>query len=75
MARVQEKGQVTLEGALRRSIGIQPGDEVEEFLVERGATVPRAGILIVPKAKGVRSLRGLLGRGRKTDEFMRELRG
>lgn len=75
MARVQEKGQVTLEGPLRRRVGIRPGDEVEEILVERGATVPRAGILIVPKAKGVGALRGLLGKGRRTDDFMKELRG
>jgi len=74
MPRVQAKGQVTLEGALREEAGIRPGDEVEERLVRPGESVDRVGILILPRRSSFARFRGLLGEG-DVDAIMRELRG
>lgn len=75
MPRVQAKGQVTLEEACRKQVGIRPGDEVEELVVRPGDTVDQAGILVVLKRQGFARFRGLLGSGGDTDAWMRELRG
>lgn len=75
MPRVQEKGQVTLEGAYREQVGIRPGDEVEEMVVQPGDVIERAGILVVPKQRGIGRFRGLLKMRGETDEILKELRG
>jgi antitoxin PrlF len=69
-AKVAERGQVTIPKALRDRLGIRPGTLLE-FSEERGR-------LIAVKAEmmsGLDAVYGLLGRGRRTDEIMRELRG
>ena len=69
-AKVAERGQVTIPKALRDRLGIRPGTLLE-FSEERGR-------LIAVKAEMMSELDavyGLLGRGRRTDEIMRELRG
>ena len=69
-AKVAERGQVTIPKALRDSMGIRPGT-ILEFHEE-------AGHIIIEKAKNLDALDkayGTLGRGRRTDDIISELRG
>lgn len=67
---VSERGQITIPQALRESLGIRPG-AVLDFTLEQGRLVAVKEIAGDP----VDAVRGCLGRGRKTDDFMAELRG
>jgi len=69
-AKVAERGQVTIPKALRERLGIRPGS-VLEFSEEEGR-------LVAVKAEaldGLNQVYGRLGRGRRTDLVIRELRG
>jgi len=69
-AKVAERGQVTIPKALRDSMGIGPGT-ILEFHEE-------GGHIVIEKAKNldaVDEVYGTLGRGRRTDDVIRELRG
>jgi antitoxin PrlF len=69
-AKVAERGQVTIPKPLRDRLGIRPGT-VLEFREE-------AGQLVAAKTQPLNALDeayGSLGRGRRTDEILRELRG
>ena len=69
-AKVAERGQVTIPKALRERLGIRPGT-VLEFEEDHGK-------LVVVKAAAmdtVDEVYGKLGRGRRTDDIMAELRG
>lgn len=69
-AKVAERGQVTIPKALRERLGIVPGT-VLDFFEEQGR-------LIAKKAEAVDSvdlLFGRFGRGRNTDEIIKEIRG
>lgn len=68
--KVAERGQVTIPKALRDRLGIRPGT-VLEFSEQ-------AGRLVAVKADTsdpVDQVYGKLGRGRRTDELILELRG
>jgi AbrB family looped-hinge helix DNA binding protein len=69
MAKVSEKGQITIPKKIREVLGIHPGDEVE-FEKENG------DVKIVKKADNevFDDFVGYLGKG-KTDKIVRELRG
>ena len=69
-ARVAERGQVTIPKALRNRLGIRPGT-VLEFLEEEGRLVAVKAEPLDPLDK----VYGRFGRGRHTEEVMRELRG
>jgi len=69
-AKVAERGQVTIPKALRERLGIRPGT-VLEFNEELGRLVVMKADTIDP----VDQVYGQLGRGRRTDEVMIELRG
>jgi antitoxin PrlF len=69
-AKVAERGQVTIPKTLRERLGIRPGC-VLDFSEEQGR-------LVAVKAEaldGVDKVYGRLGRGRRTDSVMKELRG
>ena len=69
-AKIAERGQVTIPKALRDRLGLKPGMTLE-FIEEQGR-------MIVLKAKTVdpvEQIYGSLGRSRKTDDIIRELRG
>jgi antitoxin PrlF len=69
-AKVAERGQVTIPKPLRERLGIRPGT-VLEFTAEQGQ-------LVAVKAEaqdGVDLVYGRFGRGRRTSEVMKELRG
>ena len=69
-AKVAERGQVTIPKALRERLGIVPGT-VLDFFEEQGR-------LIAKKAETVDSVDlvfGRFGRGRNTDEIIKEIRG
>jgi AbrB family looped-hinge helix DNA binding protein len=69
-AKVAERGQVTIPKALRERLGISAGT-VLDFFEEQGR-------LIVKKAEPVDTvdqIYGRLGKGRHTEDIMRELRG
>ena len=69
-AKVAERGQVTIPKALRESLGIRPGT-VLDFEEDHGK-------LIAVKAAAmdaVDQVYGKLGRGRRTETIMQELRG
>lgn len=69
-AKVAERGQVTIPKALRERLGIRPGS-VLEFSEEQGRLVAvKAEVL-----DGVDQVYGRLGRGRRTDSVIKELRG
>jgi AbrB family looped-hinge helix DNA binding protein len=67
---VSERGQITIPQALRESLGIRAG-AVLDFTLEQGRLVAVKEMTSDP----VDAVRGCLGRGRKTDDFMAELRG
>lgn len=67
---LSEKGQVTIPAAIRKRLGLKPG-QVLEFRAE-------AGEVRISKAKtkgGADSVFGLLKKKGATDRIMRELRG
>ena len=69
-AKVAERGQVTIPKRLRELLGIRHGT-VLEFREEKGR-------LVVEKEEAadvVDQLYGSLGKGRRTDEVIEELRG
>jgi AbrB family looped-hinge helix DNA binding protein len=69
-AKVAERGQVTIPKALRERLGIVPGT-VLDF-------VEKEGRLIAEKAETVDAVDqvfGRLGRGRNTDDILKEIRG
>jgi AbrB family looped-hinge helix DNA binding protein len=69
-AKVAERGQVTIPKALRERLGIVPGT-VLDFFEEQGRLIAR-------KAEAVDSVDlvfGRFGRGRNTDEIIKEIRG
>lgn len=67
---VSERGQITIPQALRESLGIRAG-AVLDFTLEQGRLVAVKEMASDP----VDAVRGCLGRGRKTDDFMATLRG
>lgn len=67
---VSEKGQVTVPKALRDTLGIRPGDELE-FVEERGRLVVSKALPADPVAAAY----GVLSLGRTTDEALDDLRG
>ena len=69
-AKVAERGQVTIPKPLRQSLGIQPG-AVLEFHEEAGRLVAEKQVSGNP----VDHVFGAMGRGRNTDDVMKELRG
>jgi AbrB family looped-hinge helix DNA binding protein len=69
-AKVAERGQVTIPKALRERLGIQPGT-VLDFQEDHGKLVAvKAATMDV-----VDQVYGKLGRGRRTETIMQELRG
>ena len=69
-AKVAERGQVTIPKALRERLGIVPGT-VLDFIEEQGR-------LIAQKTEAVDAVDqvfGRLGRGRNTDDIIKEIRG
>ncbi len=67
---VSERGQITIPQALRESLGIRAG-AVLDFTLEQGRLVAVKEVSGDP----VEAVRGCLGRGRKTNDFMAALRG
>jgi AbrB family looped-hinge helix DNA binding protein len=67
---VSERGQITIPQALRESLGIRAG-AVLNFTLEQGRLVAVKAVVGDP----VETVRGCLGRGRKTDDLMAALRG
>lgn len=68
-AKVAERGQVTIPKVLRERLGIRPGT-VLDFKEEQGK-------LVAVKAAAMDTIDqfyGKLGRGRRTDDVMQELR-
>lgn len=72
--KLSSKGQVTIPAQLRQQHGFAPGDEVE--------VIDEGGVLRIahkgPLTSGQRAvarLRGLAGRGPRTDEVMTATRG
>ena len=69
-AKVLERGQVTIPKELRDRLGIRPGATLE-FSAEDGRLVATK----VESLDPVDQIYGLVGRGRRTDDIMKELRG
>ena len=69
-ARVAERGQVTIPKALRVRLGIKQGT-VLEFSEDRGRLVAAKA----ETADSIEKVYGCVGRGRKTEQIMNELRG
>ena len=69
-AKVAERGQVTIPKELRNRLGIRPGTLLE-FSDEEGRLVAVKAEPLDP----VDQMYGRLGRGRGTDELIRNLRG
>ncbi len=69
-AKVAERGQITIPKALRERLGIRPGT-ILEFSEELGRLV----VVKADLAHPVDQVYGQLGRGRRTDEVVMELRG
>lgn len=67
---VSEKGQVTIPKAIRDRLGIRPG-QVLDLEAEGGRLV---GVKRDPVDDPVSRVAGMLGPGRSTDEFMKEIR-
>jgi AbrB family looped-hinge helix DNA binding protein len=67
---VSERGQVTIPQPLRESLGLRPG-AVLDFTLEQGRLVAVKEVAGDP----VEAVRGCLGGGRKTGEFLAALRG
>ena len=69
-AKVAERGQVTIPKSLRDRLGIRPGTLLD-FSEEGGRLVAMKAETLDP----VDQAYGRLGKGRSTDEMIRELRG
>jgi len=69
-AKVAERGQVTIPKALRLRLGIRPGTLLE-FSEEKGRLVAAK----VDPLDPLERVYGRLGRGRKTDDIIAQLRG
>jgi AbrB family looped-hinge helix DNA binding protein len=67
---VSEKGQITIPKPLRDRLGIRPG-EVLEMHEEEGRLIASKALAQDP----VDAVYGVIELGRRTDEFLRELRG
>ena len=68
-ARVAERGQVTIPKALRKKLGLKPGT-VLDFKVDDGKLI---GVKLQPQGPA-EAIYGTLGKGRSTDQLVRELR-
>jgi AbrB family looped-hinge helix DNA binding protein len=69
-AKVAERGQVTIPKVLRERLGIIPGT-VLDFVEEQGRLIAKKA----DPVDAVDEVFGRLGRGRNTDDVLRELRG
>lgn len=69
-AKVAERGQVTIPKPLRNRLGIRPGTMLD-FSEEQGRLVA----IKAEPSDPVDQVYGRLGRGRRTEEIMKELRG
>ena len=69
-AKVAERGQVTIPKALRERLGIVPGT-VLDFIEEQGRLIGQK----TEAMDAVDQVFGRLGRGRKTDDIIQEIRG
>jgi AbrB family looped-hinge helix DNA binding protein len=69
-AKVAERGQITIPKALRERLGIVPGT-VLDFFEEQGRLIAKKS----EPVDVVDHVYGRLGRGRNTDDVMRDLRG
>jgi antitoxin PrlF len=69
-AKVAERGQVTIPKALRERLGIVPGT-VLDFIEEHGRLIAKKSETL----DAVDQVFGSLGRGRSTDDVLREIRG
>ncbi len=69
-AKVAERGQVTIPKVLRERLGIIPGT-VLDFVEEQGRLIAKKA----DPVDAVDQVFGSLGRGRNTDDLLRELRG
>lgn len=72
-AKVTSKGQITIPKAVRDSLGIRPGDEVEFVIEADGACSLRKRERDAPFDKWRGTWQGF--EGWTTDEIMKELRG
>ncbi len=68
-AKVAERGQVTIPKVLRRQLGIQPGT-VLDFSEDKGRLVA----VKTESSDPIDRIYGRFGRGRSTDQIMKELR-
>jgi antitoxin PrlF len=71
VAKVGERGQVTIPKALRTRYGLKPGMEVEFVATNGGVTIRRSESL----RERILSLVGTVDLGMSTDEFIEEIRG
>lgn len=69
-AKVAERGQVTIPKVLRERLGIVPGT-VLDFFEEQGRLIAKKAEAVDP----VDLVFGRFGRGRNTDEIIKEIRG
>ena len=69
-AKVADRGQVTIPKALRDRLGTRPGT-ILEFKEDHGKLVAVKAVTM----DTIDQLYGTLGRGRRTDDIMQELRG
>ncbi len=69
-AKVADRGQVTIPKALRERLGIRPGT-VLDFHEKAGQLIAEKAVTEDP----VDQIFGALGKGRRTDELVNELRG
>jgi len=69
MAKVTSKLQVTIPKALRKKLGLKPGT-VLDFKVDDGKLI---GVKLQPQGPA-EAIYGTLGKGRSTDQLVRELR-
>jgi AbrB family looped-hinge helix DNA binding protein len=69
-AKVAERGQVTIPKALRERLGIVPGT-VLDFIEDQGRLIARK----TGAVDSVDQVFGRFGRGRNTDEIIKEIRG
>ncbi len=70
-AKVTSKGQITIPRAIRRLQGLEPGDRLQFFTDDEGR------MYLVPAAKDVRILKGIVPKPRKAvsvDDMNRTIR-
>lgn len=72
--RLNSKGQVTIPADLRHRLGFSVGDEVEVIEDAGALTIVRADDLTGGQ-RAVRRVRGVAGRGLRTDDILAMTRG